>query len=372
MFPQLNNLEFLMWLLTLGSIWYLVTIWLAIAENRQEEEKKKGARRRLRPRSADDCWRCQLGLHLKRRVQTPTVTPWLEVKSKAGRKKRSCSEGYACPNLKCKYRNITDARVHALVSNGWRGQEERIRQWKCQACQTRFSERLHTPFYRLKKESKEMSQVLTAMAEGMDLSAAMRTFKLHHTTITRWLGRAGEHSQEMHDRTFRDFVADHLQLDELTTKVKTEKDRVWLWTAVEAKCKVLLVLHLGGRTQDDAHQFIHEIKERLSPAKLPVFTSDGLAMYFYGLTAHFGQWIWPEGAREFHWFTDEGLLYGQFRKIRSGYRIKNIFTLVQWGERQAITAALKAIELTGKIQTAFVERLVRRGTARLNWAQRVL
>jgi hypothetical protein len=38
-----------MWLLTLGSIWYLVTIWLAIAENRQEEEKKKGARRRLRP-----------------------------------------------------------------------------------------------------------------------------------------------------------------------------------------------------------------------------------------------------------------------------------------------------------------------------------
>jgi IS1 family transposase len=62
----------------------------------------------------------------------------------------------------------------------------------------------------------------------------------------------------MHDRTFWDFVAEHLQLDELTTKVKTEKDRVWLWTAVEAKCKVLLVMHLGGCTQDAAHQFIHE------------------------------------------------------------------------------------------------------------------
>lgn len=357
MFPQLNNLEFLIILLTLWSLWFLETRRQDILADRHEEEAKKRERRRLQPRSADDCWQCKVGLHLKRRVKTPEVTPWREVKSKAGRKKRSCSEGYACPNPECKYRNVTDARIHALVSNGWRGQEEKIRQWKCQACQTRFSERLHTPFYRLKKESEQVSQVLTAMAEGMGLSGAMRTFKLHHTTITRWLVRAGEHSQEMHDRTFRDFVAEHLQLDELTTKVKTEAERVWLWTAVEAKCKVLLVLHLGGRTQDDAHQFIHEIKERLNLEKLPVFTSDGLAMYFYGLTAHFGQWIWPEGARKFHWQTAADLLYGQFRKVRAGYRIKNIYTLVQWGERQAITAALKAIELTGKIQTAFVERL---------------
>jgi hypothetical protein len=56
MFPQLNNLAFLMWLLMLGSMWYLVTIWQAIAEKRHEEEKKKGQRRRLKPRSADDCW----------------------------------------------------------------------------------------------------------------------------------------------------------------------------------------------------------------------------------------------------------------------------------------------------------------------------
>jgi transposase-like protein len=357
MFPELSNMQFLVWLMTLWSIWFQVERWQDISSSRREAEKKKGGRRVMRPRSADDCWQCRWGLHLKRRGAKPEVTPWSEVKGKAGRKKRFCSEGYACPNPACKYQGNTDAEVHALVSNGWSGKEEKIRQWKCQACRKRFSERLHTPFYRLKKDSKRVSEVLTAMAEGMDLSGAMRTFKLHHTTITRWLGRAGEHSREMHDRTFRDFIAEHLQLDELTTKVKTEAERVWLWTAVEAKCKVLLVMHLGGRKQEDAHQFIHEIKERLNPVKLPVFTSDGLAMYFYGLTAHFGQWVWPEGARKFHWQTAADLLYGQFRKVRAGYRIKNIYTLVQWGERKAITAALQAIELTGKIQTAFVERL---------------
>ncbi len=89
------------------------------------------------------------------------------MKSRAGRKKRSCSEGYACPNPKCNYQGITDGQVHALVSNGWSGKAERIRQWKCQACQKRFSERLHTPFYRLKKSSQRVSEVLTALAEGL-------------------------------------------------------------------------------------------------------------------------------------------------------------------------------------------------------------
>ena len=306
MFPELSNLAFLIWLITLWSFWFLATRWQDIREDRREAEKKKGKRRRLKPRSADDCWQCKLGLHLKPKAVTLEVTPWREMKSAAGRKKQSCSQGYACPNPKCNYRGIIDAQVHALVSNGWSGKGERIRQWKCQACQKRFSERLHTPFYRLKKSTTRVAEVLTALAEGVDLSATMRIFKYHHTTITRWLGRAGEHGQELHHRTFRDFVAEHLQLDELTTRVKSEADRVWLWTAVEAKCKVLLVMHLGGRTQQDAHQFIHEIKERLASNCLPVFTSDGLAMYFYGLTAHFGRWIWPEGARKFHWQTDEG------------------------------------------------------------------
>ena len=105
---------------------------------------------------------------------------------------------------------------------------------------------------------------------------------------------------------------------------------------------------------------------------LPVFTSDGLRLYFYALTAHFGTWTWPEGARKFHWRPDANLLYGQFRKVRSGYRITNIYTIVQWGERQLIKKKLQAIDLTGKIQTSFVERMVRRVTARLNWTQRAL
>jgi IS1 family transposase len=248
-------------------------------------------------------------------------------------------------------------RLHALVSNGWEGETEPIRQWKCQACGCRFSDRRNTPLYRLKTASAQVAQALTAMAEGVDLSAMTRIFPFHHTTFSRWLARAGEHGRELHEVTFRDFICEHLQLDELTTRVKQNKERVWLWTAVAAKSKVLLEIHLGGRKKQDAQSFIHHVKERLATGCLPVFTSDGLRMYFYALTAHYGSWYRPIGTRKDHWRVDKDLFYGQFRKVRKGFRIANIYTVVQWGERQAIKIRLQAIGLTGKIQTSFVERL---------------
>lgn len=208
-------------------------------EWRGEKRKNKRKRRRLKPQSPEDCELCQKGVHLTPKPGARQVTPWSEMKNPSGRKKRSNSEGKARPRKCCNYYGITDSRIHALVSNGWRGKEEPIRQWKCQACGCKFSERRNTPLYYLKTASKRVAEVMTALAEGVDLSAATRIFKFHHTTLSRWLGRSGQHSQQLHDYTFRDFVADHLQLDEMTTRVKQSSERVWLWTAVAAKRKVL-------------------------------------------------------------------------------------------------------------------------------------
>ena len=336
-------------------------VFLALRQDfqrwRGEEKKNKGKRRQLRPQSPDDRELCRLGLHKPKAKGPRQVTPWPQIKNPSGRKKRSNSEGKACPRLCCDYYGITDSQIHALVSNGWRGKRERIRQWKCQACSCKFSDRRNTPLYRLKTASKQVTQVMMALAEGLDLSAATRIFRFHHTTVSRWLARSGEHGRQLHFQAFHDFVCEHLQLDELTTRVKSLDERLWLWTAVAAQSKVLLVIHLSGRKKQDAQTFVHLVKEKLAEGCLPVFTSDGLRMYFYALTAHFGSWVWPDGARKFHWKTDENLLYGQFRKVRQAFRIINIYTIVQWGERQIIKKKLQAIDLTGKIQTSFVERM---------------
>jgi hypothetical protein len=139
--------------------------------------------------------------------------PWREVKSRRGAPKRIDTQGYACPNPQCRYFGIIEAHLHALVGDGKHGHAERIQTFRCQACRTTFTARRHTPLYRLKTPSHQVAMVLTALAEGLNASAAERVFGYRQATITTWLTRAGEHAQILHERSFRNLHIPHLQLD---------------------------------------------------------------------------------------------------------------------------------------------------------------
>jgi transposase-like protein len=123
---------------------------------------------------------------LPRRVEGQRLRmsrPWREVKSRRGAPKRVNTEGYACPNQQCPYFGITDAHIHALVGDGTHGRAERIQTFRCQACHTTFSARRDTPLYHLKTPSHQVAVVLSALAEGLDPSAAERVAGLstrHH------------------------------------------------------------------------------------------------------------------------------------------------------------------------------------------------
>ncbi len=149
--------------------------------------------RRLKPRTPLDCPACCLSASrsLSQRPESVPVRPWQEIKSRWGAPKRVKTAGFACPNRACGYYGITDTEIHALVGDGLRGQSERIQRFRCQACQTTFSARLHTPLYRLKTSSHRVGLVLAALAEGLDVSAAERVFGIRHATITRWLSEQG-------------------------------------------------------------------------------------------------------------------------------------------------------------------------------------
>jgi hypothetical protein len=51
--------------------------------------------------------------------------------------------------------------------------------------------------------------------------------------------------------------------------------------AIDPRTKILPVLHLGPHTQNAAHAVIHALRQVLVPGCLPLFTSDGLNVYFY-------------------------------------------------------------------------------------------
>jgi transposase-like protein len=142
--------------------------------------------RLLKPRSPADCPACRL-------ASTPSVgggpaplpvRPWSEVKSRRGAPKRVLTEGFACPNRQCLYFGNTDARVHALVGDGKHGRAEQIQTFRGPACRATFSARRNTPLYRLKTPSQQVAVVLSALAEGLDPSAAERVFGHRQATIT--------------------------------------------------------------------------------------------------------------------------------------------------------------------------------------------
>src|SRR6266702_8421722 len=236
--------------------------------------------RLLKPRTPRDCPLCRLCSSSVRPAPAP-VRPWREMKSRRGAPKRVNTQGFACPNRNCPYCGITDAHIHALVGDGKHGQAERIQTFRCQACHTTFTARRHTPMYRLKTPSQQVAVVLSALAEGLDPSVAERVFGYRQTTITTWLSRAGEHAQTLHERFFFHLHLPHLQLDELRTRLRCAKQILWLWLAIDPGTKILPVLYLGPRTQHMAHTVIHALRESLASGCLPLFTSDGLNLYFY-------------------------------------------------------------------------------------------
>ena len=75
------------------------------------------------------------------------------------------------------------------------------------------------------------------------------------------------------------------------------------------------------------------------------------------LTAHFGQWLPQPGTRWPVWQVDPTLLYGQLHKVKVGYRLKAMYTVAVCGTRAQLRTALGALHFTGRIMTAYVERV---------------
>ncbi len=214
-----------------------------------------------------------------------------------------------------------------------------------------------TPLYRLKTTFQRVAEVLTALAEGLSVSAAVRVFGHRHTTITRWLTRAGAHSASLHDRVFRRLHLPHIQFDELRSRLRNRVHALWLWLALDPLTKIIPVLHLDARTQAAAHAVVHELHGRLAIGCLPVFTSDGLKLYFYALTAHFGQWVAGVGRRARQWQVAAGLIYGQVKKRYQRRKLVRVTQVMRYGTRERLKSALRELGLSGRLNTAFVERL---------------
>ena len=92
-------------------------------------------------------------------------------------------------------------------------------------------------------------------------------------------------------------------------------------------------------------------------ACLPVFTSDGLNLDFYALTADFGQSVTGVGRPARQWQLAAGLSYGQVKKRYRRRRLVGVTYVLHCGTRAALQSALTRLGLSAKLNSAFVERV---------------
>jgi IS1 family transposase len=212
--------------------------------------------------------------------------------------------------------------------------------------------------------------VLSALAVGLAVGAAVRVFGHGEATITRWRDRAARQAERVHRHFLRGLQLPHLQLDEIRTRLRP-RGRV-LWLALDPQTKLMPALALGARTQQTAHTLVYALRATLAPTCIAICTTDGLRHYFYALTAHFGEWV--GAGRQRHRQVDPTLLYGQLHKRYRRRHLVRIKYQMQCGTRRTLQAALVGLGWSGKLQTAFVERLnltVRQSVAALTrrtWA----
>jgi IS1 family transposase len=362
----LLRLGVLLALLFLALFWW--RFWRSLPTTKLTSTKAKRLPQPLKPRTPAECPACVRSATTPPAAALTPVRPWRGVKSARGRPKQIDTDSSACGYDQCAYRDITDSRIHALVGYGYHGKDHSIQDFCCEACGHKFSARRHTVLYRLKTQAQRVGKVLASLAEGMAVAAAVRIFGHAEGTIATWLTRAGIQSARLHAQKLRGLHMEHVPLDELRTTLRNKGQAVWLWLALDARTKLIAAAELGPRTQALAHALIHAVVQTLAPGCIPIFTRDGLNLYFYSLTAHFGTWVKNLETKKREWQVAARLLYGQLIKSYRRRKLARVERVMRWGTLEALQTKLRDLGWRGIVQTAFVERVnltVRGGLAML-------
>ncbi len=130
------------------------------------------------------------------------------------------------------------------------------------------------------------------------------------------------------------------------------------------------MLALGPRTRDVALQVVHALAQMLAAGCLPVFPSDGLDLYYYALTAHFGCWVKEAGQSKARGPVAADLLSAQVTKTYHHRTLSRVEARQRGGTLEQVKTRLQQLGFSGRINTAFIERgtlTLRRGVAALAW-----
>lgn len=232
---------------------------------------------------------------------------------------------------------------------------QKTARYRCKSCGRTFSERHGTVYFGAKSHEQVMTQVITLLAYGCPPQAIVQAYGLDRRTVREWYGKAGRHSQAVHEQTVgqQRWDLQHVQADEL--KVRIQGGIVWVTLALMVSTR----LWLGVATDRlRSKAMIVSCLQQVARSALcrPLLLAvDGLNMYQTALKKAFRSQhpIGQQGRMK--WVPWPTLLLTQVVKARGNQR-GNIEYVVSQGHESQVNQLRRLSHGGRQINTAFIER----------------
>ena len=139
----------------------------------------------------------------------------------------------ACPNEDCHLYGVVD-KGNVIANGTYCTKSGRVRKFICHACGRVFCSRTDTAFYDLRTEDKKVLMALRLALDGRSLRTIAKVLDVKAETVSRWLSRAAEHSEEVNKMLLKDLDESQVQDLGLSRRSRSisEAELDELWTVV--------------------------------------------------------------------------------------------------------------------------------------------
>jgi transposase-like protein len=233
-------------------------------------------------------------------------------------------------------------------------------------CDTTFSVKKGTIFYRLKTDSVQVMLVITLLAYGCPLQAIVAAFGFDERTVKKWWQRAGAHCQQVHEHKVEHSQLDLQQVQADEIKAKIQGGSLWIAMAMMVSTRLWLGGVISPRRDKILIQSLADKVRAIALCRPLLVAVDGLPSYVKAFQRAFRSKLPRHGQLgRCQWRAWSELTIVQVVKSRTPGQFKVTRRIVQ-GCAEQIGQLIHSSQGHGGINTAFIERLNATFRQRLN------
>lgn len=136
--------------------------------------------------------------------------------------------------------------------------------------------------------------IIKALTEGASIRSTARLVGVSKSTVLNLLVEVGEFCSIYQDHKLRHLACKRIEADEIWAFVGAKQRNatrkgdgdIWTHTAMCAETRLMFAWHVGGRSRDNVHAFMHDVADRL--ANRVQVSTDGNTFFLSAVEEAFG------------------------------------------------------------------------------------